>query len=170
MSSNPIRAATSCVADYGVSGPHLSAELAAIRETRIDVPVMAFTIGVCLTAGIVCGLLPAQRARLRDLSGILKQGSKGTGAPGSHRIHNALVVAEIALALVPLIGAGLLLQSFRRLLDVAPGFQTDHVLSVQITQAAISPAETAKLQAGDVILEYDRTRIENDSVSKRCQE
>ncbi len=121
------------------------AELTVIRETRIDVPILAFTIGVCLTAGIICGLLPALRARMRDLNNILKQGSKGTGAPGSHRVHNVLVVCEIALALVPLVGAGLLLQSFRHLLDVAPGFQTERVLSMQITQAAIPPVEAAKL-------------------------
>ncbi|MGA2427503.1 MAG: ABC transporter permease [Candidatus Acidiferrum sp.] len=120
-------------------------ELSVIQQTRIDLDVLAFTVGVCLAAGIVCGLLPALRARMRDLNNILKQGSKGTGAPGSHRVHNALVVAEIALALVPLIGAGLLLQSFRHLLEVAPGFQTEHILSMQITQAAISPVEAAKL-------------------------
>jgi putative ABC transport system permease protein len=113
--------------------------LSVIRETRIDLPVLAFTVGVCFTSGILCGLLPALRARMRDLNIILKQGSKGTGAPGSHRVHNVLVVAEVALALVPLIGAGLLLQSFRHLLDVAPGFQTEHILSLQITQAAIPP-------------------------------
>jgi putative ABC transport system permease protein len=121
------------------------AELSVIRETRIDARVLAFTIGVCLTAGILCGLLPALRARMRDLNNILKQGSRGTGSFRSHRVHNALVVSEIALALVPLVGAGLLLQSFRHLLDVAPGFQTDHILSMQITQAAISPVEAAKL-------------------------
>ena len=130
---------------------------------------MAFTIGVCLTAGIVCGLLPALRARLRDLSGILKQGSKGTGAPGSHRIHNALVVAEIALALVPLIGAGLLLQSFRRLLDVAPGFQTDHVLSVQITQAAISPAEAAKLSPEQLTALGKQQSLQFDQILQRVE-
>jgi putative ABC transport system permease protein len=119
--------------------------LSVIRETRIDLPVLAFTVGVCLTSGILCGLLPALRARTRDLNNILKQGGKGTGAPGSHRVHNVLVVAEVALALVPLIGAGLLLQSFRHLLDVAPGFQTDRILSMQITQAAIPPVEAAKL-------------------------
>ncbi len=119
--------------------------LSVIRETRIDLPVLAFTAGVCLTSGILCGLLPALRARMRDLNNVLKQGGKGTGAPGSHRVHNVLVVAEVALALVPLIGAGLLLQSFRHLLDVAPGFQTDHTLSMQITQAAIPPVEAAKL-------------------------
>ena len=121
------------------------AELSLIRETHLDVQVLTFTISICLAAGILCGLLPAVRARIRDLNGILKQGGKGASAPGSHRVHNTLVVAEIALALVPLIGAGLLLQSFRRLLDVAPGFQTDHVLSLQITQAEIPPAEADSL-------------------------
>ena len=120
-------------------------ELAAVRETGIDLRVLGFTLVVCLTAGILCGLLPALRARLRDLNGVLKQGGKSLGAPGSHRVNNTLVVAEIALALIPLIGAGLLLQSFRRLLDVAPGFQIDHLLSVQLTQATLSPEEADKL-------------------------
>jgi predicted permease len=121
------------------------AGLSLIRETHIDVEVLTFTISICLAAGILCGLLPALRARIRDLNSILKQGGKGAGAPGGHRVHNILVVAEIALALVPLIGAGLLLQSFHRLLDVAPGFQTDHVLSMQITQAEMPPAEADSL-------------------------
>jgi putative ABC transport system permease protein len=114
-------------------------ELSMIREIGIDGRVLAFTVIVCLAAGILCGLLPALRARLRDLYGVLKQGGKGASAPNSHRVHNTLVVAEIALALVPLIGAGLLLQSFRHLLDVAPGFQTDHILSLQLTQATLPP-------------------------------
>ena len=114
-------------------------ELSIIRETGIDLRVLGFTVVVCLAAGIICGLLPALRARMRDLNGVLKQGGKGSAAPGSHRVHNTLVVAEIALALIPLIGAGLLLQSFRHLLDVAPGFQTDHILSMQLTQANLPP-------------------------------
>jgi putative ABC transport system permease protein len=114
-------------------------ELSIIRETGIDLRVLGFTVFVCLAAGILCGLLPALRARMRDLNGVLKQGGKGSAAPGSHRVHNTLVVAEIALALIPLIGAGLLLQSFRHLLDVVPGFQTDHILSMQLTQANLPP-------------------------------
>ena len=106
---------------------------------RSNIHGLGFTLFVCLAAGILCGLLPALRARLRDLYGVLKQGGKGSAAPGSHGVHNTLVVAEIALALVPLIGAGLLLQSFRHLLDVAPGFQTDHILSLQLTQATLPP-------------------------------
>ena len=120
-------------------------ELAAVRKVGIDIRVLGFTVVVCLAAGILCGLLPALGARMRDLNGALKQGAKSVGAPGRHRVHNALVVAEIALALVPLIGAGLLLQSFRRLLDVAPGFQTEHVLSIQLTQATLPPEQADKL-------------------------
>jgi putative ABC transport system permease protein len=120
-------------------------ELTILQDTHLDARVLLFTLGMCVLAGIFCGLLPALRARMRDLNNVLKQGRKGTGAPGSHRVHNVLVVCEIALALVPLIGAGLLLRSFQHLLEVAPGFQTDHMLSLQVTQASIPPAEQQKL-------------------------
>src|SRR6476620_4715022 len=86
-------------------------ELTILQDAHLDARVLLFTLGMCVLAGIFCGLLPALRARMRDLNNVLKQGSKGTGAPGSHRVHNVLVVCEIALALVPLIGAGLLLRS-----------------------------------------------------------
>jgi putative ABC transport system permease protein len=128
-----------------VLGAMAPVELAVVRETTINGQVLAFTLGLCAAAGFLCGLLPAQRARLRDLNKVLKQGSKGAGAIGSHRVHNALVISEIALALVPLIGAGLLLRSFRQLLEVAPGFRADRVLSMQVTQAAIPPEEARRL-------------------------
>jgi predicted permease len=133
------------VAGIRALGSLAPAELARIQETPLNLPVLAFTIGACLAAGLLCGALPALRSRSCDLNNTLRQGSKGTNGPASHRLHNILVVSEIALALVPLVGAGLLLQSFRRLLDVAPGFQTDHVLSLQITQASISATEAAAL-------------------------
>ena len=120
-------------------------ELTILQDAHINTRVLLFTLGMCAVSGIFCGLLPALRARIGDLNNILKQGSKGSGARGGHRLHNTLVVCEIALALVPLIGAGLLLRSFRHLLDVAPGFQPDHMLSLQVTQASIPPAEAQKL-------------------------
>jgi putative ABC transport system permease protein len=120
-------------------------ELTILQDAHINTRVLVFTLGMCAVSGIFCGLLPALRARIGDLNNILKQGSKGSGARGGHRLHNALVVCEIALALVPLIGAGLLLRSFRHLLDVAPGFQPDHMLSLQVTQSSIPPAEAQKL-------------------------
>jgi putative ABC transport system permease protein len=120
-------------------------ELTILQDTHINLRVLLFTLSMCVVSGIFCGLLPALRARIRDLNNILKQGSKGSGAPGSHRLHNALVVCEIALALMPLIGAGLLLRSFQHLLDVSPGFQPNHMLSLQVTQPALAPDEAAKL-------------------------
>ncbi len=120
-------------------------ELTILQDTHINLRVLLFTLSMCVVSGIFCGLLPALRARIRDLNNILKQGSKGSGAPGSHRLHNALVVCEIALALMPLIGAGLLLRSFQHLLDVSPGFQPNHMLSLQVTQPALAPEEAAKL-------------------------
>src|SRR5262249_21006921 len=89
------------------------AGLGVIQQTHLNARLLLFTLVVCVIAGILCGLLPALRARMTDLNDVLKQGSKGAGAPASHRLHNALVVCEVALALVPLIGAGLLLRSFR---------------------------------------------------------
>jgi putative ABC transport system permease protein len=119
--------------------------LTILQHASLNGRVLLFTLGMCVIAGIFCGLLPALRARLRDLNSVLKQGGKGAGAPGSHGTHNALVVCEIALALVPLVGAGLLLRSFQHLLDVAPGFQADHMLSLQVTQDAIPQDVLVKL-------------------------
>ena len=110
------------------------AELDVLREAGLNGWVLVFTIGVCFSVGIGCGILPAFRMLRSDLAGVLKQGSKGTGASGHHRAHNLLVVSEIAMALAPLIGAGLLLRSFRHMLEVDPGFRPDHVLTMEIQQ------------------------------------
>jgi hypothetical protein len=80
-----------------------------------------------------------------NLAGVLKQGSKGSSALGHHRTHNMLVISEIAMALVPLIGAGLLLRSFQHLLEVDPGFRTDHILTMEIQQPALSFAQINQL-------------------------
>jgi predicted permease len=142
-------------------------QLTVIHEAHINSRVLAFTFGLCVTAGILCGLMPAVGVRMRNLNNVLKQGSKGTGAPGSHRVHSALVVCEIALALMPLIGAGLLMRSFRRLLDVAPGFQTEHILSMQITQAAISPVEAQKLTQEQSIELGKKQSVQFDQIAQQ---
>jgi putative ABC transport system permease protein len=98
-----------------------------------------------VAAGIVCGLLPALQARTANVNAVLKQGSKSTGAASSVKLHNLLVIAEIALALIPLIGAGLLLRSLHELLNVSPGLQPDHLLTMFIPQAALPPAQLSKL-------------------------
>jgi putative ABC transport system permease protein len=127
------------------------AELEVVRETGLNSWVLAFTVAVCLCAGIGCGFLPALGLLRSDLAGVLKQGSKGTGASGHHRVHNLLVISEIAMALVPLFGAGLLLRSFHHLLDVDPGFRPDHVLTMEIEQPGISFADYNKMSLEEQI-------------------
>jgi len=121
------------------------AELAVLREAGLNRWVLGFTVAVCLTTGLASGLLPAVRMLKNNLAGVLKQGSKGSSSAGHHRTHNLLVILEIAMALVPLIGAGLLLRSFQHLLEVDPGFRPDHVLAMEIQQPGISFAQFNKL-------------------------
>jgi predicted permease len=128
-----------------ILGQAVPPNLVAVQQARLNGPVLLFTIIVCVAAGIVCGLLPALQARTANVNAVLKQGSKGAGAASSVRLHNLLVIAEIALALIPLIGAGLLLRSLHELLNVSPGFQPDHVLTMYIPQAALPPAQLSKL-------------------------
>jgi len=121
------------------------AELAVLREAGLNGWVLGFTVAICLITGLACGLLPALRMFKNNLAGVLKQGNKGASASGHHRTHNLLVISEIAMALVPLIGAGLLLRSFQHLLDVDPGFRPDHVLAMEIQQPGISFVQLNKL-------------------------
>ncbi|HUK30992.1 MAG TPA: ABC transporter permease [Candidatus Acidoferrum sp.] len=107
--------------------------------------VLAFAFGVCLLAGIACGLIPVFRSIKADLNSVLKEGSKGSAGMSSQRLQGALVVAEIALCLVPLISAGLLIRSVRLLLAVNPGFRADHVLTMQVPQPNLPYAEAVKL-------------------------
>jgi predicted permease len=126
-------------------------DLGVLHDAELNRWVLGFTVCVCVAAGLACGALPARQALKTNLNDVLKQGSKGASARGSHQVHNALVVAEIAMALVPLIGAGLLLRSFQHLLSVEPGFQTDRVLTINVPQAALTLAQVNQLTAAQQI-------------------
>ena len=119
--------------------------LAVVQEVSLDGSILAFTAAVCLAAGVLCGLLPALQARAVRLAAFLNPGGKGGSVMGRHRIHHALVVAEIALALIPLAGAGLLLRSLQHVLAVDPGFRAGGLLTMEIAQAALPYAETQKM-------------------------
>jgi len=110
----------------------------------LDFPVLVFTLAVAIVTGLVFGIVPALRTARLDLRETLNEGSRGsTSGPGAHRLRGALVAAEIALAMLLLVGAGLLLRSFERLQDVAPGFQPDHLL---IADLPLSQTAYAKPQ------------------------
>jgi putative ABC transport system permease protein len=131
------------------------AELAVLREAGLNGRVLGFTAAVCLGTGLVCGFIPALRMLRSNLAGTLKQGIRGSSASGRHRTHSLLVVSEIAMALIPLIGAGLLLRSFQHLLEVDPGFRPDHALTLQVEEPALPFAEANKLSAQE-FLAYGR--------------
>jgi putative ABC transport system permease protein len=99
----------------------------------IDAWVLAFTLGVSVVAGLLFGLAPAFQVSRTDVNAALKE--EGRGDTGGHRhwLRHLLVVSEVALALVLLIGAGLLIKSFSRLNEVNPGFRTEGVLTFQVT-------------------------------------
>jgi putative ABC transport system permease protein len=104
-----------------------------IVPIELDRSVLAFTFGVSLVTGLIFGLVPALRTAKLDIRESLNEGSRGsTSGPGQHRLRGVLVASEMALAVLLLVGSGLLLRSFSRLQEVPPGFQTDHLLVADI--------------------------------------
>jgi putative ABC transport system permease protein len=98
---------------------------------RVDGSVLAFTFVISVVTGALLALLPALRATRVNLNESLKEGAKDTGGVRGQRISGALVISEMALALVLMTGAGLLLRSFESLLRVNPGFRADHLLTMR---------------------------------------
>jgi predicted permease len=97
----------------------------------LDGWVLAFTLGVSLLTGVLAGLIPALRLTREDVGEALKQSASRTASEsGGSRTRSMLIVAEVALSLMLLIGAGLLIRSLRMLRGVNPGFDPDHVITM----------------------------------------
>jgi predicted permease len=117
------------------------ANLPRLTEINIDRPVLAYTLGISIITSLLFGLLPAVSSSKVGLSDALKQGgTRSAIGGGMARTRGALVVVEIALAVVLLSGAGLLIRSFVALQNVALGFRPDNVLVMQTNMAAAPPA------------------------------
>jgi putative ABC transport system permease protein len=109
------------------------AGLPRIDEVTVNGTVLLFTAGVTMLTGVIFGSFPALQAARANVSGMLKDGMRGSsGGVASRRARNSLVMAEMALAVVLLVGAGLLIRSFSKLLAVDPGFRAERVVTFTI--------------------------------------
>jgi predicted permease len=123
-------------------------------EVGLDGRVLAFALGVTVLTGLLFGLVPALRMSSPHLQPMLKEGGRGTVGAGGKRVRSALVVAEVALAVVLVVGAGLMTKSLGRLLSVDPGFRPERVVSVNLT----IPPE--RYETDDKMIAYYRAVID----------
>ncbi|HEX8139652.1 MAG TPA: ABC transporter permease [Pyrinomonadaceae bacterium] len=132
-------------------------EIPRLDEAGLDAPVLLFTLVISIVTGLLFGLVPALQSEGASLSEALKEGSKGaTASYGQRRLRGLLVVTEIALSLVLLVGAGLMLKSFQRLLNVDPGFDPENVLTMQV---ALTPARYTEPKAMAAFYDQLLTRV-----------
>jgi putative ABC transport system permease protein len=104
-----------------------------LQEIGIDMRVLGFTFGIALLTGVVFGLLPAWTAARGGVNEALKEGGRSATAGGARqRLRSTFVVVELAVALILLVGAGLLIKTFWKLRSVEPGFSPDHLLTMRV--------------------------------------
>jgi putative ABC transport system permease protein len=129
-------------------------EIPRSASIRIDLLVLAFTAAVALVTGLLLGLVPAWQASRMELTSALRDGAHGTAGRGGRRLRAGLTSAEVALALVLVVGAGLLVQSLARLLRVEAGFVPENLLTfnvVFVEGGAARPPEQRAALARDIL-------------------
>lgn len=130
-----------------------------VAEIRLDREVLLFAIGLTTLTSLLFGLAPAMHVARNDLNEVLKDGMReSSGGIKRNRIRSAFVVSEIALSLILLVGATLLFQSLRRLLDVSPGFESTNVLTADVS------VSTSKYPEPEQRAEFYRQALERIAV------
>src|SRR4029077_7572340 len=99
----------------------------------IDLPVLLFALVTSVATGVLFGVAPAAQSRFIDLVDALKQGTRDGGTAGRHRVRRALVTAEVALAVMLVIGAGLLVRTVENLTRVDAGFDRSRMVTFSLT-------------------------------------
>ncbi|MEP6836290.1 MAG: ABC transporter permease, partial [Gemmatimonas sp.] len=110
----------------------------AMYDASVDTTVLAFSIGLSVFTGLLFGLVPALGASRANVNDALKQGGRGSsGSRSGELIRRVLVVTQTCLAVMLLIGAGLLVRSFDALTSVTPGYATDHIMTAQVRTTGV---------------------------------
>jgi putative ABC transport system permease protein len=121
-------------------------DLPRLDAVRVDGVVIGFAVLVTVLTGLIFGLAPAIQARAAGLATTLRAGGRGSSGAGLARTRRLLVTAEVALALMLLVGAGLLVRSFAALQAVEPGFRTERVLTFRVSAGASRYPEPASVR------------------------
>lgn len=124
----------------------LPAVLPRFGEVSLDAKVLLFTLGLSLITGVIFGLAPALKATRTNLQEVLKQSGRGSSG-FRHRLQGTFVAAEIALALVLLVGAGLMVRTLGALWRVNPGFDPSHAITFNLAMPATSNTTSAETRA-----------------------
>ncbi len=128
----------------------LPLQLPRAGEIALSRPVLGFSLGISLLTGLLFGLAPARQVFRPHLQAPLKEGGRTSANGLGRRLRGFLVIAEMALALMLVVGAGLLIKSFARLQQVDPGFKPDRVISLRLSPEADDPAR-ARLYYREVL-------------------
>lgn len=128
-----------------------------LGEVRVDWTVMLFAIGVTLFSVLLFGLAPALVSMKVDINQLLKESSQTIGGRGKRLFQNGLVVTQLSISLVLIIGAGLVIESYVRLNSIEPGFDTNNVLTMQMSLNGSQYNTTAQMSR---LFEQVATRLE----------
>ncbi len=116
-----------------------------LKDTALDTQVFAFTAVLSVFTGVIFGLIPALQASKPDLNQMLKDtGSASLGGSQPHRFRSLLVISQFAMAMMLLVGAGLLIKSFWKLQQASPGFQAEHLIAAGVSLNMGEYRDTAK--------------------------
>ncbi|MFL6337299.1 MAG: ADOP family duplicated permease [Pyrinomonadaceae bacterium] len=130
-----------------------------MESISLDGRALGFTFALTLLTGVAFGLIPALQTSKADLNDAMKSGGRGASVgAGGRRLRSGLVVTEVALSLVLLVGAGLLLRSFRQLMRVEPGFEARDVLTLRLR---LPDAKYTEVQRSAAFLKEVKRRVES---------
>jgi predicted permease len=129
-----------------------------MSEVTIDFPVLVFALGTSVATGLLFGLVPVAQRRAHDLATALKEGGdRGIIGPGRHRIRRVLVMAEVALAVMLVVSAGLLIRTLHNLTAVDAGFDRSRMVTFAMTLPMATSEPDTRAQAYQQVLEKLRT-------------